>query len=305
MKPYYDVVVGGAGFIGSHLVDELVSRGHKVFVIDDLSRGYENNINAKAGFIELDITHEQQVYDLFEEIEVDTLYNLATKGLIESLKEPELGFMTEVSIALMGAKLARDKKIQKLVHFSSSEVYGDNPNAITSIHDLKFPTTPYAVGKLAGQMIIENFMKLYNIDAYIIVPFNNFGPRQTPEMHQGIIPKCIKQMMTGDAISINGTGDQHRDYIYVKDTVNWALQSVFESTQRIFNISAGNIIKIMDLVNKIAVLGGWKPTIKHEISRPGDQKYLAANIKPEIKLTDFNIALAKTVKWYEEYYGHV
>ena len=300
----YDMVWGGAGFIGSHLVDELIKLGRKVIVVDNLCRGNKDNINKKAIFINEDVADITYINDI-ENYKIDTLYNLATIGLIKSLVRPEKCVNQELEIASESCRFIRLNYCKRLVYFSSSEIYGDNNKKISSVDEIKNPTTPYAIGKLAGQLLVENYIKLFNINAYVIIPFNNYGPRQTPLKLQGIIPLAIKNMINNKAVPINGTGNQIRDYIYVKDTIKWLLRAVYfyPTAQRVFNIGANNPISVLELIEKIAKIGGWEVKLKFRDKRLGDENFLSCDINPLIELTSFDKGLVETVKWYEEYYG--
>ena len=299
----YDMVWGGAGFIGSHLVDELIKLGRKVIVVDNLCRGDINNINKKAEFINKNVTNPILI-NYIKNNKIDTLYNLATVGLLESLEDPERCVIAELEIAKTGCVLARNNICKRLVHFSSSEVYGDSDKKISSVDAPKNPTTPYAVGKLAGQNLVEVYINLFKINAYVIVPFNNYGPRQTPLNFQGIIPLTVKKMMNNQPISINGTGNQIRDYIYVKDTIKWMLRAVYfyPTAQRVFNIGANNPISVLDLIERIAGIGSWEVKLKFRDKRLGDENFLACDVDPLIELTNFDEGLKETVEWYKEYY---
>ncbi len=297
----YDMVWGGAGFIGSHLVDELIKLGRKVIVVDNLCRGNIDNVNNKAIFINKDIIEINNIKDY----RINTLYNLATVGLLESLERPAKVAVEELRIANAGCSFIKNKFCKRLVYFSSSEVYGDSDKKISSVFEPKNPTTPYATGKLAGQLLVENYIKLFKINAYVIIPFNNYGPRQTPEKFQGIIPLAIKSMINNKAIPINGTGEQVRDYIYVKDTISWLLRAVYfyPTAQRIFNIGANNPISILELIEKIARIGGWEVKLKFRDKRLGDENFLACDINPLVELISFDKGLVETIKWYKEYYA--
>lgn len=296
----YDMVWGGAGFIGSHLVDELIKLGRKVIVVDNLCRGFKNNINKKAEFIEGDI-----ILSYSNRYKIDTLYNLATIGLLKSLEEPNRAVTEELRIATTGCSFIKNKLCKRLVHFSSSEVYGDATNKVSSIDDKKNPTTPYAIGKLAGQLLVENYIKLFKINAYVIIPFNNYGPRQTPQNYQGIIPLSIKNMINNKAIPINGTGNQIRDYIYVKDTIKWLLRAVYfyPMEKRVFNVAANNPISVLELIEKISKIGNWELKLKFRDKRLGDENFLACDINSLVELTSFDKGLIETINWYKEYYG--
>lgn len=298
----YDIVFGGAGFIGSHLVDELIKLGKNVIVIDNLCRGDKENINSKAVFFKFDITNPNLIASL--NYDIDTIYNLATLGLLESLEKPEECVSKELEIAKTGVFLAKRSFCKRLVHFSSSEIYGNSKN-ISNINQLKNPTTPYAIGKLAGHLLVKNYIDLFKINAYIIIPFNNYGPRQTPGKYQGIIPLAIKNMIKKESVIINGTGEQQRDFIYVKDTIKWLLRAVhfYPMEKRIFNVSANNHINILQLVEKIAHLGDFELKLKFRDKRLGDEDCLTCNINPLVELTSFNEGLKETINWYKEYYG--
>jgi len=276
------VVVGGAGFIGSHLVDALLKRGDRVIVIDNLYSGSMKNLqdamkNKNFKFIHLDIQDIDKVTANLINQDIDTLFNLATAGLLYSLVMPEWCCVEELKIAQKCCSLSRNKIIKKYVHFSSSEVYGNVSIVPLDDRNKKSPTTPYAVGKNAADNLIKTMIDIFNLDAVIIRPFNNFGYRQINFEYQGIIPKTIRLFNSNKPVIINGSGEQKRDFIYVEDMLTrlfMILDYHFDVKNKykniIYQICSGQAIRIIDLVKLIAEIGDFKCNVIFEKERPGD-----------------------------------
>lgn len=276
------VVIGGAGFIGSHLVDALLTRGDKVIVIDNLFSGSLNNLvdaqkNNRFKFIEVDIKNHDKTLDIFLEQEIDTIFNLATAGLLRSLQSPEWCCLEELIIAQECCYLIRHKLARKLVHFSTSEVYGESHDLPLKDSSRKLPTTPYAVGKNAADNLIKVMIDLFDINAVIIRPFNNFGYRQRNFEYQGIIPRAIRLLNASKPVTIYGDGTQTRDFIYVEDMLirlfmildyHFDVKNKYKNI--VYQICSGQDIRILDLVRLIAEIGDFKCNITFEKERLGD-----------------------------------
>ena len=309
------LVTGGAGFIGSHLVDRLIKEEpENLVVVDNFFLGKESNLNeAKKKYLTLKI-HNQDASDynamkkIIEENGIEVVFNLAIIPLPTSLIKPEWTFRENVNITLTVCELARNNYFDTLIHFSSSEAYGTSEYAPM---DEKHPlngTTPYAASKAASDQLVFSYCKTFGIDASIIRPFNNYGPRQNEGSYAGVIPLTIKRILNGEAPVIYGDGKQTRDYLYVTDTANAAIEvhNSKSTRNKVLNIASGKEISIETLIKLIAKYLSCDIPIVYERERPGDVRRHIANIylcadligfKPTVSLEE---GLKKTVDWYQE-----
>ena len=305
------LITGGAGFLGSHLGDALsnLSIGNLI-IIDNLFVGLKENLNLllrhkKFKFFNDDATDPDILLHLIEEYEIETVFNCATKPLNYSFINPKSAFDVNTKITLNLLELQRAKKFNTLCHFSTSEVYGTSLMELMNEDHPLNPTTPYAAGKLAADMAVLSYYKTFELDCFIVRPFNNFGPRQNrfPPL-AGVIPITIDRIKNGINPVIHGDGSQSRDFIFVEDTIKNIIRLFSVINQgEIVNISSENEVSIKDLVymisNKmnytghIQILGNRSSDV---IRHKGSSKKLKSLIEQEV--TNFDIALSKTIEWY-------
>ena len=309
------LVTGGAGFIGSYLVDRIVKEEpENLAVVDNFFLGKESNLNkAKENYSNLKIYNQdasdyETMRKIMENESIDVMFNLAVIPLPASLTKPRWAFEQNVNITLSTCELARNDYFDTLIHFSSSEAYGTSEYAPM---DEKHPlngTTPYAASKAASDQLVFSYCKTFGIEASIIRPFNNYGPRQNEASYAGIIPLTIKRILNDGAPVIYGDGKQTRDYLYVADTANAAIDMYNSKNTRnkVLNIASGKEISIETLVKIIAKYLDCEKPIVYEQERPGDVRrhianiYLAEdliNFKPTTSLEE---GLKLTVDWYKE-----
>ncbi len=290
------LVSGGAGFIGSHVVDRLVKENpEKIVVVDNFFLGKKENLaNAKKLFPKLKIINQDvadisKVNKIIEENGVDIVFNLAVIPLPTSLEKPVWVFEENVKMAFTFLELARKDKFKTLVHFSSSEAYG---TALKAPMDEKHPTNPtttYGSSKLAADHLTMIYHNMYGIDASIIRSFNNYGPRQNSGSYAGVIPLTINRIKNNKPVIIHGDGLQTRDWIYVTDTADAAVKICKTRSTRgkIINIANGKETTIMDLIKLIVKTTGYKGKIIHTKPRVGDIRRHFADISLAKKLIDF------------------
>lgn len=310
------LVTGGAGFIGSHLVDHLIFEDpENLVVVDNLFLGKDENLNdAKDLFPSLKIYHNDisktdEIKSIIQKESIDVVFNLAVIPLPASLERPAWTFTHNNDMTLSMCELAKEGYYKTLIHFSSSEAYG---NSISGPMDENHPlngTTPYAASKAACDLLILSYISTFGIDASIIRPFNNYGPRQNEKSYAGLIPITIKRILQGEPPIIFGDGKQTRDYLYVTDTARAAIK-IYNNPNtrgRVLNIASGREVSIVYLVKLISEYLGFKKDIIYDPNRPGDVRRHIANIylaedligfKPSIA---FEEGLKNTVEWYVKY----
>jgi len=305
------LVTGGAGFIGSHLVDRLISEGAaKVIAVDNLFLGSVDNLDdalAKgAAFINEDIEYKGALDYIFEQYDVDVVFNLATKALNYSFINPSNAFSTNVNGVLNLLELQRQGKFKTLCHFSTSEVYGTAVYEPMDEAHPKNPTTTYAAGKAAADLAVESYVNMFGLDAFIIRPFNNYGPRQNHKgLLAGIIPITAWRIHNQICPELHGDGAQSRDFIYVHDTID-AVIKLFDCLPagESINVSTDNTCSIKTLLEKIINHYGYTGAVVKKEARGADVlTHNASNEKVQrlisYNLTPFDQGLAETLNWYK------
>jgi len=307
------LVTGGAGFIGSHLVDRLLKEGAKeIVVIDNLFTGDEDNLLSafETGLVTLyrdDAELSTSLEYIFTKHNIDIVFNCATKALNYSFLNPANAFSTNVNVVLNLLEHQRRGSFKTLCHFSTSEVYGTAVYEPMDEMHPKNPTTTYAAGKAAADHAVESYVKMFDLDAYIVRPFNNYGPRQNYKGYlAGIIPITAWRILNNISPELHGDGLQSRDFIYVHDTVDAVvkLHYVMPKGESV-NISTDNQISIRDLLHMIFNEMDYKGNLVNKPERKSDVLcHNASNEKVshmiDYALTDFEQGLRETLSWYKK-----
>lgn len=308
------LVTGGAGFIGSHLVDAIIlEKPHSLVVVDNLFLGKKENLSqAKKNFRNLhliidDAGNFKRMKTLLKDFQFDTIFNLAVIPLPKSLDDPAWTISENVRITTTICELGREGLYNKLVHFSSSEAYGTAIKVpMTEDHPL-IPSTPYAASKIASDYVALSYFKTFGLKVMILRPFNNYGPRQNEGSYAGIIPIVVKKVQHGKPIEIFGDGEQTRDFSFVRETASAAvkLSEQDDAIGKIINLASGKEISINRLVrNMLKVMGIHHYPIVHTDPRPGDVRRHRGGIKLANKLIGFRSkipleeGLRETIRWY-------
>lgn len=308
------LVTGGAGFIGSHLVDSLLAEGCAVRVIDNLANGKIYNIQDHLSkkcfdFQRGDITDPGDLRLAMQDI--DVVFHLACLGVRHSLSHPFANHRVNAEGALFALEAALRTKVGRFIYCSTSEVYGSAETApMPETHPTR-PCTVYGASKLAGEAYARAYFTTYGLKTTIIRPFNTYGPRSHHEGDAGeMIPKAIVRALNDQPILIFGDGNQSRDFTYVEDMVR-ALIIGAESDDMVgqtVNISSGFEISINDLARKILdLLTVSKSQIKHLPNRPGDVKRLYADCTKFTTLGNwrpavgFEEGLLQTVQYFKNH----
>jgi UDP-glucose 4-epimerase len=314
------LVIGGAGFIGSHLVDRLIDeRPEKLVVVDNFYFGKDKMRNLSSAKTRLpslkvynqDAAKMRSMRQILKNENIDVVFNLAVICLPVSLTRPKWTYDTNSAISSTLCELLRRDCYKTLVHFSSSEAYGDAEQIpMDENHSLR-PTTPYGASKIASDHLVLSYIRTFDVDASIIRPFNAYGPRQNEGSYAGVIPLTIGRILEGESPMIHGDGLQTRDYTYVTDTADAAVKIYYAKSTRgkILNIASGKEMSIKNLISKIAELMNCSKPIIYAAPRPGDvRRFIGSNalakklINYEPKV-DFNGGLRLTIDWYRSLYA--
>jgi UDP-glucose 4-epimerase len=308
------VVIGGAGFIGSHLVDRIVDEEPaRLTVVDNLFLGREENLAAARRrfdalrFVAQDATDLAAMETILRAAGAEVVFNLAVVPLPASLDRPRWSVMQNVELALVPCELLRLGHFRTLVHFSSSEAYGSAAYVPMDEGHPAVPSTPYAASKLAGDQVVLSYWHTFGLDAAIIRPFNNFGPRQNAGSYAGIIPIVVDRARRGDPIEIHGDGQQTRDFVFVRDTAEAAIRvhATPATRGRIVNVASGREVSVNELVTLMLELLGSDVGVQHVEPRPGDVRRHLASIELARELigyeprTSLRDGLAETIAWYQ------
>jgi UDP-glucose 4-epimerase len=277
------LVTGGAGFIGSHLVETLVTEGHSVRVIDDLSTGKRDNLKGVAKRVQL-IESSVLVLDKLKAAvaEVDWVFHLAALPSVQrSVEDPPASHEACATATLHVLNAARLAGVRRVVYAASSSAYGDTPGAVRTEDDPIAPLSPYAAAKLAGEHYCRCFTASYGLETVRLRFFNIFGPRQDARSpYSGVIALFIAAMSAGRTPTIYGDGLQSRDFTYVTNAVKAMVKAATAAAAvgNVYNIGSGGSSSVLDLVANLNQLLGSRIQPAHEPARTGDVRHSQADI---------------------------
>jgi len=309
------VVTGGAGFIGSHLTQELVDQGEEVTVIDDLSTGNQQrlkNISDKIKFVNGDIRDLEFLKKEFKGVDF-VLHQAALISVPESIEKKEL--YKEVNVTGTGNVLeaARTNKVKRVIFSSSAAVYGDTESLpVKESTELK-PLSPYAEFKIKGEQMCAEYYQKHGLKTIVLRYFNVFGPEQDPESEYAVvIPLFIKKVLENKSPIIYGDGDQTRDFIYIRNIVHANMLALKTDNQEAFgnpiNIGSGQEISINQLLRLVNKNLGKKIEPEFSPEREGDIRHSCSDISKAKELLgygnkySFEQGLKETIEWFKNIY---
>jgi UDP-glucose 4-epimerase len=296
------LVTGGAGFIGSNLVDVLLKKGHEVLVIDNLSTGKKENLNSEAIFFEKDIRNYDDISPLFKGIDF-VIHLAALPRVMVSIEKPSETNDINVKGTLNVLLAAKESGVKRLVYASSTSIYGDQEVMPIKETFPAGPLSPYGVQKYVGELYCNIFPKIFNLSTVSLRFFNVFGPKQDPSSeYSGVVAKFFQQRKEGKPLTIVGDGGQKRDFTYVFDVVS----AIIAATEKdvcggeAINIASGNNFSINQLAE---IIGGEKIYLP---KRPGEIRDSLADISKAKELLGWvpEYNLEKGLREMMEKYGY-
>ena len=304
------LVPGGAGFIGSHLVDGLLAEGAKVRVLDSLATGRESNLADAADRIEWirgDVRDRSAVAAAVAGTDA-VLHAAALPSVIGSIEDPSTCNEVNITGTLNLLLAARDAGVKRVVFSSSSSIYGDSPVLPKREDMMPQPMSPYALQKLAGEHYMRLFLELYGLAAISLRYFNVFGPRQNPRsQYAAVVPLFAKGLLEGKRLTVYGDGEQTRDFTFVGDIVSanlLCLNAPQEAASGVYNIACGERISVNRLARELAALTGKPCDCVYMPARPGEVRESQADFslaqrrlgwRPRVSLEE---GLRRTVRYY-------
>jgi UDP-glucose 4-epimerase len=277
------LVTGGAGFIGSHLVEALLQGGHTVRVLDNFSTGRHSNLDHVRDDIEViegDLTDLDTVRQAARDVEL-IFHQGALASVPRSVADPLATHLACANGTLHVLMAAREAGVRRVIYAASSSAYGASERLPKCETDPTLPLSPYAVAKLAGEQYCAAFSHVFGLETVRLRYFNVFGPRQPPDSpYAAVIPRFIEAMLCGRCPVIHGDGLQSRDFTFVTDVIQANLLAGEASavSGKVYNVACGRRTSLLELVAKINRLLGMDIAPSHEAPRPGDVRHSQADI---------------------------
>lgn len=308
------LVTGGAGFIGSNIVDELVRRGQQVVVLDDLSTGKESNLAHVRGKIDFrggNITDLAQLQSACHG--VDYVLHLAARTSVpKSVEDPVESNHVNIDGTLNALVAARDAKVRRFVFAASSSAYGETP-VLPKVESMRpEPISPYGVTKYVGELYAQVFGRVYGLENACIRYFNVFGPRQDPASpYSAVLSRFMLAIIRGEQPVVYGDGEQTRDFTYIANVVDQTLRACEsrDASGKVFNGGTGARISLNKVLKLLEKISGKQIQPKYDPPRPGDIRDSQADISLASKvlgyepLVHFEEGLKRTWDWYKSNYS--
>jgi nucleoside-diphosphate-sugar epimerase len=314
------LVTGGAGFIGSHLVEELLRRGHAVRIVDNFVTGKRENIDAALANARLtvpqapapdvvtgDLADEGVARQAVADVEV-VLHQAAIPSVPRSVKDPIASNRANIDATLNVLVAARDAGVRRVVYAGSSSAYGDTPTLPKREDMPTNPLSPYALQKLVGEQYMQMFTRLYGLETATIRYFNVFGPRQDPSSaYSGVISRFLLALTDGDQPVIYGDGEQTRDFTYVANVVDGVLRAADAplAVGEVMNVATGGRISLNALLHSLQDLTGNTAPARYETGRAGDVRDSQADISKAERILGYrplvllDEGLQRTLNWFQ------
>jgi len=299
------LVTGGAGFIGSHVVDACVAAGHDVLVVDNLCTGKRENLNPKARFHELDIL-DAKTADLIRDERPDVLnHHAAQMDVRRSVADPLFDARTNVLGTISLLEASRQAGVKKVLFVSSGgAVYGEQETFPAPETHPTWPVSPYGVSKRSGELYCHFYFAEYRMPFVAFRYANVYGPRQDPHGEAGVVAIFSGRMLRGEPVTVNGDGTQTRDYVFVGDVARMSLLALTRDATGPVNIGTGIETDVNQLARTLLEVSGSRSEVRHGPAKAGEQRRSVVDIRraadvfgwrPEVSLRD---GLARTVEFF-------
>ena len=302
------LVTGGAGFIGSNVVEALVRRGDRVRVLDDFSTGRRENLAAFDGIdlIEGDLRDPEVVRRAVSGVD-GVFHQAALRSVPRSVDDPRSSNEVNVTGTLELLLACREARVGRVVYASSSSVYGDDKTLPKSETLATRPVSPYAISKLAAEHYCQVFARLYGLETVSLRYFNVFGPRQNPESkYAAVIPRFLELALRGEALEVHGDGEQSRDFTFIDNVVQGNLRAMESPgvSGEVFNIACGTRHSLLAIADAIGDFLGRHPVRRHVTPRAGDVRHTLADISKAERLLGYRptVAFAEGMRRTCEYF---
>lgn len=268
------LVTGGAGFIGSHIVDQLVAENHEVAVVDSLwteGGGKESNLNSKVRFYRADITDEAALARIFEEVRPELVsHQAAQHSVAVSTKNPHLDARVNIIGLLNVLTSCTNVGVKKIVLASSGATYGTPSRLPIDEDTIQRPESPYGITKMVAEHYLRYWHEAHGLNYTALRYGNVYGPRQDPNGEAGVIAIFAKRFLTHQPVRIDWDGEQRKDYVYVKDVARANVIALSRGDNDIFCIGSGKPTSVKEIYKALADITGYEPEIVTAPKRPGD-----------------------------------
>jgi len=300
------LVTGGAGFIGSHLVDRLIEQDHRVVVVDNLSTGKKENLNKEAVFYNIDI-RASELSHIFQEERPEVVFHLAAQiSVRKSVEDPIVDAKTNILGSLNLFENCKKFGVKKIIFTSTGgALYGDADKIPTPEDYFVHPLSPYAIAKLSTEKYLDYYYKVFNIP-YLILRFANiYGPRQDPNGEAGVVAIFAKKLLKNENPIINGDGRQTRDYVVVDDAVRAAMLGLENNNMGTYNIGTGKETSVNQLFDLLSQALGVSAEKRHGPAKKGEQLRSCLDYskikqefgwKPSYEIEE---GIRKTAEWFK------
>lgn len=303
------LVTGGAGFIGSHIVDRYLQEGHEVAVVDDLSTGRRENLNPAASFHQVSITDERALRRVFEDERPEVVnHHAAQMDVRRSVAEPQFDAQTNIIGVINVIEAALAVGAHRFIFASSGgAIYGDAPIRPTPEDAPLAPISHYGASKLAGEVYFGLYRRLHNIQTTILRYANVYGPRQNPRGEAGVNAIFANLMLRGERPTIFGRGDKTRDYVYVSDVVEANVRALHRGAGQVLNIGTGVPTTDQEVYDAVAAAVGFPAPPIYGPERPGDVRHScldARRARDELgwePTVEFREGVRRTVEYQREH----
>lgn len=297
------LVTGGAGFIGLHLVEELVSQQYDVYVIDFDRALRLKKFPAHVRVEQMDIC-SNKITEAFHKIKPNLVFHLAAQADVSSsLKTPQYDAQVNINGTINLLEASRSAGVEKFIFSSTSAVYGNLQKSIIAEEDRTMPISYYGLSKLTAERYIELFSQLYRLPFTILRYGNVYGPRQTAKGEGGVIAVFLEKIKNGEPLIVHGDGEQTRDFVFVKDVAQANLAAINKGDQQIVNISTATPTSINQLIQLMQSLHDHDLSLLHEKARQGDIRHSRLNNKKAKKVLEWEprTTIAEGIKETYEY----